>query len=943
MPRSLEKKELDRYDSSQTQASFSLLQTAWKRKTLIVLGAVVGLVIASVYYFQRPAVYESTAQIMVERTFPAGPAQGIDSTSAVYEDYLSTQIEVLRSPRVINLAVNTKFDKTKFDPELVKLHDEAEKKFAEMKDAEDKQAIGLAAARFAGLATGFGGSSAGFGGSSAGFAASSAASSVGVAALTPDTVALVERSKSKADPEKVIGLVVVRLGGLPTAFGGSSAGLAVLAPDIDAMLKWKDDLEPKFIQVKLLPSYKAFTNEASVTSNIRSSLIVTRVVSGGSTPTNILNLTVRGPNLEPKNSDDCRMVLQQIIASYESLLRKDHEKNSAKAWKELNEMHTALEKEIASGNERLKAIQQTNQLVRTKEGSSLQLETLQAYKSQLANVSLRRAEIEVRLAAINDAVEQRKDPTPFLELTVDNKISNSPEGSTLEEWLRPLFIRQAELLAKFGPEYPDVKEIRTQIEARKLVWQEEHAEPAPDKPNPKEKVATKEVVDAFVKQMNGQLTYFKVQEDALSKVIDGQSNFLLRFDGVTQAEEILRKDIDDKRELARSYRKRMDEVALVKDHGGIATETMAEPVPSYQVEPRLLPILLPGLMGGLLVGVALAWLAEVSDQTFRNPEDIRRRLKVQVLGHVPRISPTAEEKKMAEQGLLPLDPSVCAFYQPKSVDAESFRGLRTTLFFKLEGAGHRIIQVTSPNMGDGKTTLATNLAVSIAQSGKRILLVDADFRRPRLHKMFGMDATTGLASVIAEDTDLQDAIQATPVPNLSLLPCGPRPNNPAELLTSQRFLDLLEVLREQFDIILIDTPPLLAVSDPSVVAPRVDGVLLTIRVAKNGRPAAERAREMLTNLGANVYGVVVNGIDGGANQGYGASQYGYSYNYAYGYTYDAADNSSYYHDADADAAAKGAAHHGNGTNGKARSGRSRQKQRKEPSGLIRWLRAALWH
>ncbi len=164
----------------------------------------------------------------------------------------------------------------------------------------------------------------------------------------------------------------------------------------------------------------------------------------------------------------------------------------------------------------------------------------------------------------------------------------------------------------------------------------------------------------------------------------------------------------------------MSEAKLVSNHGGIGVDIMAPPADGYQVEPRATPILLAALLGGMLFGVGLAWLAEVTDQSYRNPDDIRRRLKVQVLGHVPRITPTEEEKQMAEQGLLPLDPSVCAFYQPKSVDAEAFRGLRTTLFFKLEGEGHKVIQITSPNMGDGKTTLATNLAVSIAQSAVKL-------------------------------------------------------------------------------------------------------------------------------------------------------------------------------------------------------------------------------
>src|SRR5262249_28089755 len=153
---------------------------------------------------------------------------------------------------------------------------------------------------------------------------------------------------------------------------------------------------------------------------------------------------------------------------------------------------------------------------------------------------------------------------------------------------------------------------------------------------------------------------------------------------------------------------------------------------------------------------------------------------------------------------------------------------------------------------------------------------DADFRRPRLHKLFGLSAQVGLASVIAGKADLDAAVQKTCVPNLSLLPCGPIPPDPAELLTSPRFKELLDGIRGQCDFVLLDSPPLLAGTDPCVVAPRVDGVLLTIRLSRHGRPHAERAKEILGTLGARVVGVVVNGVgrQSGGRYGSGYAHYG---------------------------------------------------------------------
>jgi capsular exopolysaccharide synthesis family protein len=208
--------------------------------------------------------------------------------------------------------------------------------------------------------------------------------------------------------------------------------------------------------------------------------------------------------------------------------------------------------------------------------------------------------------------------------------------------------------------------------------------------------------------------------------------------------------------------------------------------------------------------------------------------------------------------------------------------VRTNLYFSTRGESHKIIQVTSPNVSDGKSTVAANLAICIAQSGKKIIVVDGDFRKPRQHKIFGVTITSGLAAVCAGDAELQDVIRPTAVKGLSLLPCGPLPPNPSELLTSPRFKELIDLLRDQYDFVLIDTPPVLAVSDANAVAPRVDGVLFVIKVSKNGRPDAERAKQMLQTLRVNVLGVIVNRVGQGTRLGYEYESSPYGYHYGYG-------------------------------------------------------------
>ena len=237
-----------------------------------------------------------------------------------------------------------------------------------------------------------------------------------------------------------------------------------------------------------------------------------------------------------------------------------------------------------------------------------------------------------------------------------------------------------------------------------------------------------------------------------------------------------------------------------------------------------------------------------------------------------------------------IDPVMCTIHLPKSVEAESYRTVRTALFFNSRGRSEQVIQVTSPCPGDGKSTLAANLAVTVANSGKSTLLLDADFRRPTQHKLFGLTAGVGLATVVDGQAGYTEAAQMVDsVPNLTVMACGPRPDNPSELLSSARFREVLEELRHQYDFVIVDTPPLLAVSDPCAVAAQVDGVLLDVRINRRAKTVAKRAIQILAGTGGEVIGVVINGVSTEKNQysygasryGYNAAKYGYSYNYEY--------------------------------------------------------------
>jgi succinoglycan biosynthesis transport protein ExoP len=254
-----------------------------------------------------------------------------------------------------------------------------------------------------------------------------------------------------------------------------------------------------------------------------------------------------------------------------------------------------------------------------------------------------------------------------------------------------------------------------------------------------------------------------------------------------------------------------------------------------------------------------------------------------IMGVIPLVKANAKAAAKGSEGETPVAPTLFTWHRPKSKEAESYRAVRTALYFSTRGQGRTLLQVTSPNQGDGKSTLAANLAVSIAQSGKSILLVDGDLRRPHVGRLFGVSQQVGFAAVLGGLAEPNEAISPTVVPGLSVLPAGATPPNPAELLTGSRLREVLDWLRERYDYVIVDTPPLLAVTDPGVVASQVDGVIMALRPSKRNRVEAKRAKEILTNLGVNIFGLVVNALDlTKSHESYGSYYYGYGY-YAQGY------------------------------------------------------------
>ncbi len=517
------------------------------------------------------------------------------------------------------------------------------------------------------------------------------------------------------------------------------------------------------------------------------------------------------------------------------------------------------------------------------EGANMHEARLADIEKTRAQVLLDSAQTKARVEAIEAALKRggNREALGLLIGSTDfQKSSPRTRRDSFDERVFTMLLEEQSLLEQFGPDHPKVRTLHKQID---LLRSQLAGLPAGQLDK------RVDFLSLFIESLKEEMKIGDQKLIELDKVF-AQEREAARKTSVTQlADEQYRGEIARMQQLFNQVIKRLQEINLLKDYNGISTRLISPPVVGAQVKPKLVVAMSMAALMGLLAGFGVVYLVEIADKSFRSPDQIRRHLGLPVVAHIP-VYHAKKRAVHAGNGHSEtnghLSGSLCTVYQPRSRQAEAFRAVRTSLYFSAQNEGHKVIQVTSPNPGDGKTTLAANLAVAIADSGKMTLLVDGDFRRPRVRKLFALDKNIGLCSVLKGDADIPDAIQATPVANLWAIPCGPRPENPADLLTSPRFKEFLDVVREQYDFIVVDSPPLLAVTDPSVIAARADAVLLTIRLSKHGRDDASRATEMLSSLGAKILGVVVNAVQYSHKYGYGYGGYRYGYGYGYGYKYN---------------------------------------------------------
>lgn len=374
------------------------------------------------------------------------------------------------------------------------------------------------------------------------------------------------------------------------------------------------------------------------------------------------------------------------------------------------------------------------------------------------------------------------------------------------------------------------------------------------------------MVEAHVTEAATSLAIAEEKERQIAAAFEKQQEEALKLNSKEAEFRQLEAAVKRSQNMSDLIDSRIKEINVNEDAGSLNVQVLETARPEDKpTKPRRAMVLAAAMLMGLMLGTGLALTRDWADQRLRSAEHIREVLGLPILGVVPHIR-NQESASLRGQAVQS---------EPMSDVAEAYRTVRTAIFFGASGGEEaKTILFTSPAPGDGKSTSASNLAIAMAQAGHRTLLIDCDFRKPVQHRIFEIEAATGLSDAIAGRVPLRNVVYPTHIARLHVLPCGSIPSNPAEILNGKRFAQVMEAVTRVYDRVIIDSPPVMPVTDARILAASADVTVLVLRADKSTRKLSTHARDGLQSVRANILGVIVNDVTR-SKDGYGYSGYGY--------------------------------------------------------------------
>lgn len=480
---------------------------------------------------------------------------------------------------------------------------------------------------------------------------------------------------------------------------------------------------------------------------------------------------------------------------------------------------------------------------------------------QVIDFGEKESTVIARLSGLNQALlvaeNERKSLEGIYQLAKNADPATIPDVQNdeyvreLNKRLTELKQRRADLIVVYTPEWPEVRKIDQQLAQVEGELRASH--------------------QRIIGSINNKYLAAVQREDSIRKAMQEQEGETLKSTEETISAKILQQDVDTNRRL-------LDNLLQSKKELEVTTASLAlksnirvthySALPRIPVAPKRVQNVVLTFLLSLIAGIGLAIFLDYLNNKIESVEDIDRYLQLPALGVIPVFSGSKGRKLLAGSGntAKQLSPAsinsgqvILTQADATSSLAESYRQLRTAVLLSSAEHAPRTMLVTSSQPTEGKTTTSVNLAISLAQTGSSVLLVDADLRRPRIHKIFNLKNTRGSCNYLAGDSDLGSLIQ-TALPNLYVLPAGPLPPNPAELLGSQRMRQMVETLAGNFDYVIIDSPPVASFADGLILSSLVEGVIVVVKAGVTSREMAQRTKANLQSVGAKVLGVVANHV-----------------------------------------------------------------------------------
>ena len=528
---------------------------------------------------------------------------------------------------------------------------------------------------------------------------------------------------------------------------------------------------------------------------------------------------------------------------YQNLETRVTATEQAKEW--LNKQLEVLKAKVERADEDLQAFASKHDIISLEEKENVTMQRLTELNEALTTAESDRMAKE---ALYRQAKERNFDSLPLI---LENELIQDLKQTYIQ--LDAEYMRR---LKTFKPEYPEMVRLENQMAT---IRKRADAE-----------------VRLVVAGMKNDYESSLRRESLLRTAFEQQKAKAMDMKQKAIQYNILKREADTNRELHNTLLQRMKEAGVSAGitAGNIQIVDQAE-LPTSPFKPNKRLNLLLAVVVGLFLGIGLAFFFEYLDNTIKTPEDVEQLIRLPSFGMIPEIS-YERRKRLEDRVLYPVE--LVTHGHPKSILSEAYRNVRTSILLSFSEQPPKRIVISSANPAEGKTTTVINTAIALSQTGARVLIVDADLRKPRLHEVLGKGNGVGLSSFLSGNADLQSVVRKSQVPNLYYIPSGPIPPNPSELLGSNLFKVMMQVLGGKFDHIVLDSPPVLGFADSIIVSASADGVILVVLGGRTPRETLQRAKEVLGQVNARILGVVINRVD------IGKSEYGYYY-YRYHYYY----------------------------------------------------------